>query len=104
MTSTLSPADEKLLAAHLEWIAPFYCRMCGQCEGACQKGLPVEDVLRYLTYADGYRQFAMARQEFQTLAPVHRDVRCGDCGECTVQCPHGVRVSDCMARAQELFA
>lgn len=104
MTSTLSPADEKLLAAHLEWIAPFYCRMCGQCEGACQKGLPVADVLRYLTYADGYRQFAMARQEFQTLAPVHRDVRCGDCGECTVQCPHSVRVSDCMARAQELFA
>jgi predicted aldo/keto reductase-like oxidoreductase len=104
MSETLRPGDEKLLAAHLDAIRPFYCRMCGQCEGTCQKGLPVADVLRYLTYADGYRQFAMAREEFQTLMPEHRQVRCGDCAECTVACPHGVRVSDRMARAQELFA
>ena len=103
-SAVFSPADEKTLAAHLERISPLYCRMCDQCEGACQKGLPVADVLRYLTYADGYRQFAMARESFQTLSPEHLAVRCGDCAECTVQCPHGVRVSDRMARAQELFA
>ena len=103
-SEVFSPADEKALAAHLELIRPLYCRMCGQCEGACQKGLPVADVLRYLTYADGYRQFAMARESFQKLAPEHIAVRCGDCAECTVECPHGVRVSDRMARAQELFA
>jgi predicted aldo/keto reductase-like oxidoreductase len=78
--------------------------MCGECDGACQKGLPVANVMRILTYADGYRQFGLARERFQELAAGHRAVRCGDCGECTVQCPHGVRVSDRMARAQELFA
>lgn len=104
MSEPLSPSDEKMLAAHLEMIKPFYCRMCGQCEGACQKGLPVADILRYLTYADGYRQFAMGREQFQQLAAEHRAVRCGDCAGCTVECPHGVKVSDRMARAQELFA
>jgi predicted aldo/keto reductase-like oxidoreductase len=103
-SQAFSPADERTLTAHLEKIAPIYCRMCGQCEDACQKGLPVADVLRYLTYADGYRRFAMAREEFQKLSQKHQSVRCGDCSQCTVQCPHGVRVSDRMARAQELFA
>ena len=103
-SEVFSQADEKTLAAHLELIKPLYCRMCGQCEGTCQKGLPVADVLRYLTYADGYCQFAMGRENFQQLTAEHRAVRCGDCAECTVQCPHGVRVSDRMARAQELFA
>jgi hypothetical protein len=103
-SEVFSPADEKTLAAHLDKISPLYCRMCGQCEGKCQKGLPVADMLRYLTYADGYRQFAMARKSFQQLPAEHQAVRCGDCPQCTVACPHGVKVSDRMARAQELFA
>ncbi len=104
MAHPFATADEKALAAHLELIKPLYCRMCGQCDGACQKGLPVADVLRILTYADGYRQFALARERFQELSSTHRAVRCGDCAECTVQCPHGVHVSERIARAQELFA
>ena len=43
--------------------------MCGKCEGACQKGLPVADVLRFLTYADGYGQFALGRERFLELTP-----------------------------------
>lgn len=104
MGAPFSSSDERLLAAHLEQIKPLYCRFCGQCEGACQKGLPVSDVLRILTYADGYGQFALARERFQQLPAHHTAVRCGDCAECTVNCPFGVRVSDRMARAQELFA
>jgi predicted aldo/keto reductase-like oxidoreductase len=104
MADRFSNDDQKVLAAHLEMIKPIYCRMCGQCDGACRQGLPVAEVMRILTYADGYRQFALGRERFQQLAAEHRAVRCGDCAECTVQCPHGVRVSDRMARAQELFA
>jgi hypothetical protein len=104
MANPLSAGEEKILSAHLDAIRPLYCRMCGQCEGACQKGLPVADVLRYLTYADGYGQFALGRERFLELSAEHKTVRCGDCDSCTVKCPHGVRVSDRMARAQELFA
>jgi predicted aldo/keto reductase-like oxidoreductase len=104
MGTPLSAGDQKLLAAHLEMIRPVYCRLCGQCEGACQKGLPVADVLRCLTYADGYGQFALGRERFQELSAGQPVVRCGDCARCTVECPHGVHVSERMARAQELFA
>jgi predicted aldo/keto reductase-like oxidoreductase len=104
MAHPFSASDEKLLAAHLETIRPLYCRMCGECNGACQKGLPVADVLRYLTYADGYGQFALGRENFLGLTAEQAAVRCGDCAECTVQCPHGVQVQGRVARAQELFA
>jgi len=70
----------------------------------CRQGLPVADVLRILTYADGYGQFALGRERFQELAPEHTSVKCGSCQGCTVECPHGVRVAERVARAQELFA
>ena len=104
MSEKFSPADEKTLTAHLEQITPLYCRFCGECDGACQKGLQVADTLRILTYADGYGQFALARERFQELPAHHAAVRCGDCTDCTVKCPHGVQVSRRMTRAQELFA
>ncbi len=104
MADPFSSGDEKVLTARLEAIRPLYCHMCGECDGQCQQGLPVADVIRILTYADGYGQFALGRERFQQLAANHRAVNCGDCDECTVQCPHGVRVSARVARAQELFA
>jgi predicted aldo/keto reductase-like oxidoreductase len=104
MTGGFATSDAGLLARHLERIAPLYCRMCGQCDGTCAKGLPVADVLRYLTYADGYGQFSLGRERFLELPPEVAQVRCGACGTCTVNCPHGVRVSERLGRAQELFA
>jgi predicted aldo/keto reductase-like oxidoreductase len=104
MANPLSAGDEKILTAHLDAIRPLYCSMCGKCDGACQKGLPVADVLRYLTYADGYGQFALGRERFLELSAEHQTIRCGDCAACTVNCPHGVQVAHRMARAQELFA
>src|ERR1035438_5309504 len=41
MSNPLSAGDEKILPAHLYPFRPLYCRMGGQCDGACQKGLPV---------------------------------------------------------------
>jgi predicted aldo/keto reductase-like oxidoreductase len=99
-----TPADARLLASRRETIRPFYCNMCGQCDGSCRQGLPVADVLRFVTYAEGYGQFALGRERFLELDSRHTAVRCGDCPECTVSCPHGVRVADRLIRAQELFA
>ena len=49
----------RLLAVQMQQIGPSYCRMCGECDGQCRQGLPVADVLRFLTYADGYGQFGL---------------------------------------------
>jgi uncharacterized protein len=104
MAQPFGPVDEKLLAYQMERISPLYCRMCGQCSGQCPQGVPVPDVLRFLTYADGYGQFALGRERYNELEPRHASVKCSDCPGCTVQCPNGVRVAERLIRAQELFA
>ncbi len=104
MTSSFTDADRQILAAHLDYIKPMYCRMCHSCAGACPKGLPVADMLRFLTYADGYGQFALGRERFLELPEETRAVRCQECSSCAVKCPNGVHVTERLIRAQELFA
>ena len=104
MTAAFTEADQQILSTHLERIGPLYCRMCDRCEGSCPKGLPVADVLRFLTYAEGYGQFALGRERFLELPAGLRSVRCGECASCAVSCPYGVRVPERLSRAQELFA
>jgi predicted aldo/keto reductase-like oxidoreductase len=104
MAEPYSPVEEKLLAQRLEQIGPLYCRMCNECEGTCAKRLPVANLLRYLTYAEGYGQFSLGREHFLALPAEVTSVRCQDCVSCTVTCPFGVKVSSRLARAQELFA
>ena len=104
MNEKFAPKDDQVLSAHLEQIGPLYCRMCGACSGVCPKGLPVSDMLRYLTYAEGYGQFSLARSEFAKLPEELAEVRCGDCADCAVKCPNGVRVPERLIRAQELLA
>ena len=103
MSAPFGHDDEKRLTAQLDYISPLYCRMCGECHGQCRQGLPVEDTLRFLTYAEGYGQFALGRGHFLSLAPAHVAASCTDCDACTVSCRHGVRVAERMLRAQELF-
>lgn len=104
MAEPYTDKDERLLATQLAYISPIYCRMCGSCNGVCDKGVPVPDVLRFLTYAEGYGQFALARERFLELPEHVRAIRCCDCGACSIDCPNGVRVRERVTRAQELFA
>ena len=70
MAEPYTDKDEKLLTGTLAQHQPLYCRMCGSCGGVCDKGVPVADMLRILTYADGYGEFAMARERFLELPAV----------------------------------
>jgi predicted aldo/keto reductase-like oxidoreductase len=104
MSSAFDAGDQAVLSACLDELAPVYCRMCGGCRGTCTKGLPVADMLRYLTYADGYGQFTLGRENFLRLPEAIRGVRCGECLTCTVRCLNGVQVAQRLGRAQALFA
>jgi len=104
MTSDFDDKDKQLLAGHLDLIRPLYCRSCGRCSGVCPKGLPVSDILRYLSYAEGYGQFRLAREEYLQLPKQVQRERCTACPECKIQCPNGVRVPERLALAQEMLA
>jgi predicted aldo/keto reductase-like oxidoreductase len=104
MAEPYTQKDEQLLSNQLASISSSYCRMCGSCGGACERGVPVPDVLRILTYAEGYGQFALARERYLGMPQTARDVRCGDCASCSFSCAHGVAVRDHLMRAQETLA
>ena len=104
MSERFTDSDAKVLSARLEEIGPYFCRMCGQCDGQCPKGLPVADMVRFVMYADGYGQFPLGRENFLRMPIEHQNVRCIDCTTCAVHCPHGVHVVAQLSRAQELFA
>jgi predicted aldo/keto reductase-like oxidoreductase len=104
LSEKFTAEDEKQLVARSEAIRPYYCRMCYSCRGQCPKGVPVQDQLRILAYADFYRDFRLAQRSFAALPKEVRDLRCADCVQCSVRCPNGVRVADRLIRAQELLA
>ena len=66
--------------------------------------MPVPDVLRILAYAEGYGQFALARERYLELPAGMRGIRCNECPSCSVDCPNGVQVRSRVMRAQELLA
>ena len=104
MAKPYGPDDEKLLASQLAYISPMYCRMCGACTGVCDKGVRVADVLRILTYAEGYRDFALARSRYLELPEESRSARCSGCDACSVKCPNGVAVQARLVAAQQMLA
>ena len=104
MAQAFTPEDEKLLTAKTAFLAPRYCRMCGTCTGVCDKGVRVSDMLRFVAYAEGYRDFPLARQSYLDLPEHQRQIHCGNCGSCTVNCPNGVQVRDQLLKAERLFA
>jgi predicted aldo/keto reductase-like oxidoreductase len=104
MSEPFTDRDRTLLADQLAYIGPRYCRMCGSCSGVCEKGVPVADMLRFLSYAEGYGQFAMARESYLELPDHIRQIRCRDCSSCSVNCPNGVEVRNRLIHAQALFA
>jgi aryl-alcohol dehydrogenase-like predicted oxidoreductase len=104
MGQAFSDADAKVLTAALQDVRPYFCSMCGKCDGQCPKGLPARDLVRFVMYADGYGQFGLGRENFQRMSAEHQAIRCGECASCAVRCPNGVRVAEQAMRAQELFA
>jgi predicted aldo/keto reductase-like oxidoreductase len=103
LTEKFTAEEERQLVARSEAIRPYYCRMCYSCSGQCPKGMPVQDQLRILAYADFYRDFPLAQRSFAALPKEVRELRCADCAECPVHCPNGVRVSERLRRAQEML-
>jgi hypothetical protein len=104
MSEPFTDHDHELLADQMAYIGSMYCRMCGTCGGVCDKGVPVSDMLRFLSYAEGYGQFAMARDHYLELPADVRRIKCRDCSSCSVNCPNGVEVQNRLIKAQALFA
>jgi hypothetical protein len=90
----LTPAERRMLHAHVAANARGYCHLCGSCQEACPEGIRTADLSRALAYRDAYGKTARAGT---TLAEAIEGVspsRCRDCGACERACPYGLPVRE----------
>lgn len=96
-------SGRKALSLYSRAIKDRHCGLCGECAGACPRGVDVQGVLRSLTYREGYGRDELARQSYRQLGP-GRALACLACGGCVVSCPLGLAVDRLARRAHGVLA
>jgi predicted aldo/keto reductase-like oxidoreductase len=97
-------ADERALERYGAAIRPFYCHLCGACEGSCPKGVEIGTINRCLMYADGYRERKLARSVYRSIPKDSSASACLDCSDCAARCVRGLDIPAKMKRAAEVLA
>lgn len=107
MGTKLTSNDRMILRQYSESSKSDRCLRlagCTGCDGQCPKGVPVCELNRCLAYAHSYGDTRLAWENYLQLPRAARIDRCGDCGECTVKCMHGLDLTGTVRQARELFA
>ena len=97
-------ADERALQRYGAAIAPYYCRLCGTCEGSCPKGVEIGTINRSLMYAEGYRERELARATYRSIPASASAAACLDCSRCAARCVNGLDIPAKMEKARKLLA
>ena len=100
----LTPKEARLLEEHKTLTANSYCHGCGHlCETAA-RGVPVDTVLRYYRYYQGYGKREEARALYQALPAVSRLIADADLAGLDASCPHGLPVVQLLRDADRHLA
>ncbi len=95
--------DQLHLQKYAETVQDRLCQFCDQCAGQCPNQASIPDINRCLMYAEGYRDYHLAFQNYKELDNNENLTACQNCSECTVKCKYGVDVASNVKRAKELF-
>lgn len=101
----VAPKDLAVLERYDELVTRQYCRPgCGECLDACPAGLPIDDVLRYSMYYEGYGSERVAMTKYNALGAGRQASVCADCSApCQGACPFEIPIRDRMSRAHRLL-
>jgi hypothetical protein len=101
--SRLEPKERAMLADYETGLGRYYCRhACGQCEGLCPQGVPVNTIMRYFHYFAAQRREKFAMEKYNALTGNSANA-CSNCegGYCEKACPYGVPVHGLLMLAHE---
>ena len=100
-----APKDLALLERYDELVTRQYCRPgCGQCLDSCPAGLPIDDVLRYSMYYEGYGSERVAMAKYGKLGSARQASICANCAApCQAACPFEIPIKNRMSRAHRLL-
>jgi predicted aldo/keto reductase-like oxidoreductase len=99
----LDTTGKAMLTDYESGLGQYYCRhACGQCEGSCPHGIPVNTVMRYYHYFAAQRREKFAMEKYHALGVNCADV-CLNCGggDCEKACPYGVPVQGLLVLAHQ---
>jgi hypothetical protein len=91
--SPFSVKEQKMLIQYAAENSTDYCHMCGICKDNCPQGIETTDILRYLSYFEGYKKQKRAKTMYSRLSPEKTAKACVKCGLCDQCCPYGVSVN-----------
>jgi predicted aldo/keto reductase-like oxidoreductase len=100
----LMAEDHSILHAYAAAVQPYYCALCGVCEGSCPQGVEISTVNRALMYAEGYRSRELALATYREIPRRADAAACLECSGCVAGCVKGLDISAKMGRARQLFA
>ena len=103
MGMPLKAEDERILRIYGAAVQPYYCHLCGACEGSCPHGVEISTVNRSLMYAEGYRSRELALSTYREIPTAAAAIACLDCAGCVARCGKGLDISARMERARQLF-
>ena len=66
-------------------------------------GVNVNNLNRCLSYAVGYGDIGLARENYDYLPDSSKVDVCDECDECVVRCANGLDLTETIRRARELF-
>jgi predicted aldo/keto reductase-like oxidoreductase len=99
----LDQEGKDVLADYQSGLGRYYCRhACGQCEGSCPHGVPVNTIMRYYHYFSAQRREKYAMEKYNALAGSVAD-KCSSCSGCESEkaCPYGVPVQGLLLLAHQ---
>jgi predicted aldo/keto reductase-like oxidoreductase len=104
-TTELTAQDRGYLELVANHIGHDYCRPgCDVCLGACPRGVPVADILRYRMYFEHYKEQKQGIARYREVPVARRANACGGCAApCERACPYGVRVRDRLVGADRML-
>ena len=104
MGLALTRRDEQILKRYGQAISPYYCQLCGRCEGFCSRGVAISDINRCLMYAEAYGSLDLAVDTYREI-PTRASLKaCLECSECTASCVNGINIPAKLERARQLLA
>ncbi len=103
MGLALTRRDEQILKRYGQAISPYYCQLCGRCEGLCSRGVAISDINRCLMYAEAYGSLDLAVDTYREI-PARASLKaCLECSECTASCVKGINIPAKLERARRIL-
>ncbi len=100
MGMKLTAADARIVERYSRAIDAYYCRLCAKCEPTCPQGVRISVVNRALMYAQGYKEYSLAKATFDDGGGAGP---CSTCAGCVAQCVNGLNIAAKMREAGTLF-